>query len=387
MLALAVGWACGEEAKRLDLCHGPHTRCVMLARISRTLAWVGQAAQKERGWPGAGTIHEAVFELSHPVMSSSLGLCGLWRIRLLCPWVLQLRILEWVAISSSRGSSWPRDQTCISCLSLHWKADSLPLSLLGSPSMRRAATKPHHSAAPLPRAPRQRGASPTWWVPGQLTTADVGVQGHRRATRGICSTTELHPLFSRTRTLFPLSIIWPRLSRVILNVYLNTAQCLSCYIYQLQIVVQSLSHVWLFAPPWTAARQAPLPSTISWSLLKFMSIESVTLSNHLIPCHCILLLLSIFPGIRVLSNERSSQQVTKVLELQVGTCHLPLQGLNHRPLQLLTFKAPWKEFRVEISNNALCALGKTARTDLQIGIFRSWFYKPKSCISFYLEKH
>ena len=55
--------------------------------------------------------------------------------------------------------------------------------------------------------------------------------------------------------------------------------------------------------PWTAACQAPLPSTISWSLFKFMSIESVMLSNHLILCCPLLLLPSIFPNIRAFSNE------------------------------------------------------------------------------------
>ena len=50
-------------------------------------------------------------------------------------------------------------------------------------------------------------------------------------------------------------------------------------------VVQSLSRVQLFATPWTAARQTPLSSTVSWSLLRFMSIESAMLSNHLILCH------------------------------------------------------------------------------------------------------
>ena len=53
----------------------------------------------------------------------------------------------------------------------------------------------------------------------------------------------------------------------------------------------------------TAVRQAPLSSTIPWSLLKFMSVESVTLSNHLILCHPLLLPPSIFPSIRVFSNE------------------------------------------------------------------------------------
>ena len=67
--------------------------------------------------------------------------------------------------------------------------------------------------------------------------------------------------------------------------------------------VQSLSHVQLFVTPWTAARQASLSFTISQSLLKFISIELVMPSNHLILCHPLLLLPSIFPSIRVFSNE------------------------------------------------------------------------------------
>ena len=67
--------------------------------------------------------------------------------------------------------------------------------------------------------------------------------------------------------------------------------------------VQSLSHVRLFATPWTAARQASLSITNSRSLLKLMSIESVRPSNHLILCHPLLLLPSIFPSIRVFSNK------------------------------------------------------------------------------------
>ena len=67
--------------------------------------------------------------------------------------------------------------------------------------------------------------------------------------------------------------------------------------------VQSLSHVRLFATPWTAACQASLSITNSWSILKLMSIESVMPSNHLILCHPLLLLPSIFPSIRVFSNE------------------------------------------------------------------------------------
>ena len=69
------------------------------------------------------------------------------------------------------------------------------------------------------------------------------------------------------------------------------------------IVAQSLSHVRLFVTPWTSVHQAFLFSTISWSLLKVLSIELVMLSNHLILCHPLLLLPSIFSSIRVFSNE------------------------------------------------------------------------------------
>ena len=79
------------------------------------------------------------------------------------------------------------------------------------------------------------------------------------------------------------------------------------------IVVQSLSRVRLFATPWTAARQASLSVTVTWSLLKFMSIELVMLSSDLILCHP-LLLPSIFPSITVFSSELA----------------LELTGINHQ---------------------------------------------------------
>ena len=67
--------------------------------------------------------------------------------------------------------------------------------------------------------------------------------------------------------------------------------------------VQSLSHVRLFATPWTTARQASLSITNSRSLLKVISIESVMPSTHLILCYPLPLLPSIFPSLRVFSNE------------------------------------------------------------------------------------
>ena len=68
-------------------------------------------------------------------------------------------------------------------------------------------------------------------------------------------------------------------------------------------ILQSLSRVRLFATPWTAAPRASLSFAISQSLLKLMAIELVMPSNHLILCHPFLLLTSIFPSIRVSSNE------------------------------------------------------------------------------------
>ena len=75
----------------------------------------------------------------------------------------------------------------------------------------------------------------------------------------------------------------------------------SCY-WILISIVQSLSHVQLFATPWTAAYQASL-STVSCSLHKLISIEPMMPSNHLVLCRPLLLLPSIFPSIRVFSGE------------------------------------------------------------------------------------
>ena len=74
-------------------------------------------------------------------------------------------------------------------------------------------------------------------------------------------------------------------------------------VLSISIVVQSLSHVQLFVTPLTAPCQASLSFSISWRLLKLMSIESRMSSNHLILCYPLLLLPSVFPSIRVFSNE------------------------------------------------------------------------------------
>ena len=116
--------------------------------------------------------------------------------------------------------------------------------------------------------------------------------------------------------------------------------------------------------PWTVVHQTPMPSNISLSWLKFTSIVSVILSNHLIPCHPLLLLPSIFPSIRVFSNEFGSlHQVAKVLELQ-------LQHQFNEYSGLISFRIDWFDlFAVQgalksllqhqfesISSSALCLL-------------------------------
>ena len=90
-----------------------------------------------------------------------------------------------------------------------------------------------------------------------------------------------------------------------------------CVYIHTQPVQFSRSVLFDSATPRTAARQASLSITNSWSLLKLMSIKSVMPSNHLILCRPLLLLPSIFPSIRIFSNESiSSHKVAKVLELQ-----------------------------------------------------------------------
>ena len=84
-----------------------------------------------------------------------------------------------------------------------------------------------------------------------------------------------------------------------INVYI----CTKTYLVLVVVVVQTLSCVQLFVTPWTVACQDPLSSTVSWSLLKFTSFELVMLFNHLILYCPLFLLPSIFPSIRVFSNE------------------------------------------------------------------------------------
>ena len=94
-------------------------------------------------------------------------------------------------------------------------------------------------------------------------------------------------------------LYWPLVSFQLFPTFLRLPP-IHC---QVAIVVQLLSRVWLFATPWTAANQYSLSFIISQSLLKPVSIELMIPPNHLILCHPLLLLPSIFPSIRIFSNE------------------------------------------------------------------------------------
>ena len=89
-------------------------------------------------------------------------------------------------------------------------------------------------------------------------------------------------------------------------------------------VVQSLSHVRLFASSWTAACQASLSFAISCSLLKLMSIESGMQFNHLILCHSLLLLPSVFTRIRIFSNESALASVGQSIGASASASVLPM---------------------------------------------------------------
>ena len=98
------------------------------------------------------------------------------------------------------------------------------------------------------------------------------------------------------------------------------------------VVLQSLSHVRLFVTPWTVAHQGLLPSITVQSLLKFMSIELMTLSNHLSFCTPLFLLSSIFPSLGVFSNESALH--IRWLSVDTSTPVLPMNIQCGFPLEL-----------------------------------------------------
>ena len=104
--------------------------------------------------------------------------------------------------------------------------------------------------------------------------------------------------------------------------------------------IQLLSCVWIFLIPWTAVRQASLSITNSQSLLKLMSFEMVMPSNHLILCHPHLLLPSVFPSIRVFSNESVLHiRWPKYTGVSASTSVLPIFRTEYSGL--ISFRMDW----------------------------------------------
>ena len=134
-----------------------------------------------------------------------------------------------------------------------------------------------------------------------------GPHGHSMGTRKSHPSLEFKPVFKQHQATWSAGL-------------LNTES------------VQLLSHVWLFVTPWTAAHQASLSFTISWNLLKLMSILLVMPSNHLILCHLLLLPPSIFPGIRVFSNESVLHINGQSIGVSASSSVLPMNIQDWSPL-------------------------------------------------------
>ena len=182
----------------------------------------------------------------------------------------QARILEWVAVSFSRRSSWPRDWTQVSRIAGRrftlWANKEALLMSLPEINLSLLQILTFHCI---------------WLHCASGTHTCTQKQKRRKLNLNIVEWICLW-------ISFPILALSPLTSG--LNHF---------------VIVQSLNHVRLFATPWTAACKASLSLsfTISWSLLKLMSVESVMPSNHLILCHHFLFLPSNFLSSRVFSNE------------------------------------------------------------------------------------
>ena len=126
--------------------------------------------------------------------------------------------------------------------------------------------------------------------------------------------------------------------KIISNLEFCTQSICQPSICEKSFSVQLLSHVWLFATPWIVARQASLSITNSRSLLKLMSIELVIPSNHLILCHPLLLLPSIFPSIRVFSKE----SVLCIRWWKYWSFSFSISPSNEHP-GLISFRMDWMD--------------------------------------------
>ena len=145
--------------------------------------------------------------------------------------------------------------------------------------------------------------------------------------------------------------------------------------------VQLLGCVWLFATPWTAACQAPLSFTNSQSLLKFMSTELVMLSNYLILGGPLLLLPSVFPSIRVFSNE-SALLITWPKYWSFSFSISPSNEYS----ELISFRIDW--FDLLAAQRTLNSIAASKYHNSKESTLFSFFYNPALTSRFdYWEKY
>ena len=147
--------------------------------------------------------------------------------------------------------------------------------------------------------------------------------------------------------------------------------CVTTWISYQFCSVQSLSHVWLFETPWAAAHQASLSITNSQNLLKLMSTKSVMPSNHLILCHPLLLPSSIFPSIRIFSNEL----VLCLRWLKYGSFSFSI-GPSNEYSGLIYFKIDWLD---------LLAVQATLKSCFQHHSLKHQFFSAR--LSLYSNSH
>ena len=145
------------------------------------------------------------------------------------------------------------------------------------------------------------------------------------------------------------------------------------------VPVQLLSRVWLFVTPWTTACQASLSIANFWSLLKLMSIESVMPSNHLILCHPLLFLPSIFPSIRVFSNE----SVLRIRWPKYWSFSFNISPSNEHP-GLISFRMNWLALLAVQGNlksllqYIVAYLGKKPHMPMMMRSVRTQFHPKKN---------
>ena len=156
--------------------------------------------------------------------------------------------------------------------------------------------------------------------------------------------------------------------------------------------VQSISHIWLFVTPWTAAPQASLSITSSRSSLKLIPIELVMPLNHLILCRPLLLLPSIFPSIRVFSNEsalsiRWPKDWSFSFNISPSNEHLGLISFRIDWLDLLVVQGTLKSLLQQPQSKSINSLALSFIIYSFISIILFYFFTLQYCIGFTIHQH